>query len=177
MSRLYDVEVEEEMIKKKEKVIEKNDEEEDKNHSMLKQENEQLENMAQSDRLNSIEELSAWEQFNAWEDLNAWKELNAWNIKGFHNMEAVEGFGLRLTRKDLYTLADSNWLNDEVINSYMNLLIARSTSSNKYPKVHAINTFFYPKLLIRESGLLKKENIEVHGAKLEFFLIDSYDIP
>lgn len=59
----------------------------------------------------------------------------------------AEGFGLRITRKDLYTLADLNWLNDEVINFYMNLLIARGTSSNKNPKVHAMNTFFYPKLL------------------------------
>lgn len=59
----------------------------------------------------------------------------------------AEGFGLRITRKDIHTLAGLNWLNDEVINFYMNLLIARGTSSNKYPKVHAMNTFFYPKLL------------------------------
>lgn len=59
----------------------------------------------------------------------------------------AEGFGLRITRKDLHTLAGLNWLNDEVINFYMNLLIARGTNSDKYPKVHAMNTFFYPKLL------------------------------
>lgn len=59
----------------------------------------------------------------------------------------AEGFGLRITRKDIHTLAGLNWLNDEVINFYMNLLIARGTSSNKYSKVHAMNTFFYPKLL------------------------------
>ncbi|XP_012224953.1 sentrin-specific protease 1-like [Linepithema humile] len=59
----------------------------------------------------------------------------------------AEGFGLRITRKDIHTLAGLNWLNDEVINFYMNLLIARGTNSDKYPKVHAMNTFFYPKLL------------------------------
>jgi sentrin-specific protease 1 len=59
----------------------------------------------------------------------------------------VEGFGLRITRKDLHTLSGLNWLNDEVINFYMNLLIARGHASDKYPKVHAMNTFFYPKLL------------------------------
>lgn len=59
----------------------------------------------------------------------------------------AEGFGLRITRKDLHTLAGLNWLNDEVINFYMNLLIARGQASDKYPKVHAMNTFFYPKLL------------------------------
>ncbi|KYN19909.1 PREDICTED: sentrin-specific protease 1-like [Trachymyrmex cornetzi] len=68
----------------------------------------------------------------------------------------AEGFGLRLTRKDLCTLADLNWLNDEVINFYMNLLIARGTSSDKYPKVHAMNTFFYPKLLSGGHSSLKR---------------------
>lgn len=68
----------------------------------------------------------------------------------------AEGFGLRITRKDLFTLADLNWLNDEVINFYMNLLIARGTSSDKYPKVHAMNTFFYPKLLSGGHSSLKR---------------------
>ncbi|KAG7202834.1 hypothetical protein KM043_009987 [Ampulex compressa] len=67
----------------------------------------------------------------------------------------VEGFGLRITRKDIHTLADLNWLNDEVINFYMNLLIARSTN-DKYPKVHAMNTFFYPKLISGGHASLKR---------------------
>ncbi|XP_024872376.1 uncharacterized protein LOC112454954, partial [Temnothorax curvispinosus] len=61
-----------------------------------------------------------------------------------------------LTQKNLYTLADSNWLNDEVINFYMNLLIARGTSSDAYLKVHAMNTFFYPKLLSGGHSSLKQ---------------------
>ncbi|KAF0036276.1 hypothetical protein F2P81_011588 [Scophthalmus maximus] len=56
-----------------------------------------------------------------------------------------EGFGLRLTRKDLYTLSNLNWLNDEVINFYMNLLVERSKDPN-LPSVNTFNTFFYPKL-------------------------------
>ncbi|XP_039903852.1 sentrin-specific protease 1 [Simochromis diagramma] len=60
-----------------------------------------------------------------------------------------EGFGLSLTRKDLQTLSNLNWLNDEVINFYMNLLVERSKDSNM-PTVNTFNTFFYPKL--RSSG-------------------------
>uniref|UniRef100_A0A665XCC3 Sentrin-specific protease 1-like n=1 Tax=Echeneis naucrates TaxID=173247 RepID=A0A665XCC3_ECHNA len=60
-----------------------------------------------------------------------------------------EGFGLSLTRKDLHTLSNLNWLNDEVINFYMNLLVERSKSPN-LPSVNTFNTFFYPKL--RSSG-------------------------
>lgn len=67
----------------------------------------------------------------------------------------AEGFGLRITRKDLHTLAGLNWLNDEVINFYMNLLITRGTLG-KYPKVHAMNTFFYPKLLSGGHSSLKR---------------------
>lgn len=60
-----------------------------------------------------------------------------------------EGFGLSLTRKDLHTLSNLNWLNDEVINFYMNLLVERSKDPNM-PSVNTFNTFFYPKL--RSSG-------------------------
>ncbi|XP_032691166.1 sentrin-specific protease 1-like [Odontomachus brunneus] len=67
----------------------------------------------------------------------------------------VDGFGLRITRKDIHTLVGLNWLNDEVINFYMNLLITRGTTG-KYPKVHAMNTFFYPKLLSGGHSSLKR---------------------
>lgn len=69
----------------------------------------------------------------------------------------VESFGLRITRKDIHTLYGLNWLNDEVINFYMNLLIARGNGSNdKYPRVHAMNTFFYPKLINGGHASLKR---------------------
>ncbi|XP_044208378.1 sentrin-specific protease 1 [Thunnus albacares] len=60
-----------------------------------------------------------------------------------------EGFGLSLRRKDLQTLSNLNWLNDEVINFYMNLLVERSKDPS-LPSVNTFNTFFYPKL--RSSG-------------------------
>ncbi|XP_076750121.1 sentrin-specific protease 1 [Xylocopa sonorina] len=84
----------------------------------------------------------------------------------------VEGFGLRITRKDIYTLADLNWLNDEVINFYMNLLIARSSSNKKYPKVHAMNTFFYPKLISGGHSSLKRWT-----RKIDIFAQDLIVIP
>lgn len=62
------------------------------------------------------------------------------------NEVLVEGFGQRITRRDFQTLKGLNWLNDEVINFYMNLLIERSRAANELPSVYAFNTFFYPKL-------------------------------
>lgn len=70
-------------------------------------------------------------------------------LRGANHEVLSEGFGLSLTRKDLQTLSNLNWLNDEVINFYMNLLVERSKDPN-LPSVNTFNTFFYPKL--RSSG-------------------------
>ncbi|XP_033640000.1 sentrin-specific protease 1-like isoform X1 [Asterias rubens] len=66
-------------------------------------------------------------------------------LKGQPTNEVLtEGFRLRLTRKDMATLQGLNWLNDEIINFYMNLLVERPEQPNS---LHCFNTFFYPKLL------------------------------
>ncbi|KAG7261393.1 hypothetical protein CRUP_036566 [Coryphaenoides rupestris] len=66
-------------------------------------------------------------------------------LRGRPDEVLSEGFGLSLTRKDLQTLSDLNWLNDEVINFYMNLLVQRSKTPGM-PAVDTFNTFFYPRL-------------------------------
>ncbi|XP_060083476.1 sentrin-specific protease 1-like isoform X2 [Ylistrum balloti] len=58
----------------------------------------------------------------------------------------VEAFRLQITRKDMATLSGLNWLNDEIINFYMNLLMERGKDEGK-AKVYACNTFFYPKVV------------------------------
>ncbi|XP_032761488.1 sentrin-specific protease 2-like [Rattus rattus] len=55
------------------------------------------------------------------------------------------GFKLKITRGDMQTLKNGQWLNDEVINFYMNLLVQRNENQG-YPALHAFSTFFYPKL-------------------------------
>ncbi|XP_074659519.1 uncharacterized protein LOC141912203 isoform X2 [Tubulanus polymorphus] len=60
--------------------------------------------------------------------------------------ELVRAFRIGIRRVDIQTLKGLNWLNDEVINFYMNLLIERGKLDN-YPTVHAFNTFFYPKYM------------------------------
>lgn len=67
-------------------------------------------------------------------------------LKNPPNQVLVDKFNTQITRHDISTLDGLNWLNDEVINFYMNLLIERGKNDN-YPKVYAFNTFFYPKLL------------------------------
>nr|CAD7460966.1 unnamed protein product [Timema tahoe] len=67
----------------------------------------------------------------------------------------VRSFGLEIKRHDMHTLAGLNWLNDEIINFYMNLIIERGKMDN-YPNVYAMNTFFYPKLITSGYASLKR---------------------
>ncbi|XP_064597356.1 sentrin-specific protease 1-like [Liolophura sinensis] len=58
----------------------------------------------------------------------------------------TEHFKIQIKRRDMNTLAGLNWLNDEIINFYMNLLMERG-GKDDFSKVYAFNTFFYPKML------------------------------
>ncbi|CAH1238982.1 SENP2 [Branchiostoma lanceolatum] len=57
----------------------------------------------------------------------------------------VKAYRLEITRKDMHTLAGLNWLNDEIINFYMNMIMDRGNIQGNL-KVHAFNTFFYTKI-------------------------------
>ncbi|XP_068123440.1 sentrin-specific protease 1 [Hyperolius riggenbachi] len=73
------------------------------------------------------------------------KEIKRALFGGSQDQVISEGFRLTISRKDIMTLNSLNWLNDEIINFYMNLLMERSKRKG-LPKVHAFNTFFFPKL-------------------------------
>lgn len=86
----------------------------------------------------------------------------------------VSKFSMNITRADLNTLVGSNWLNDEVINFYMNLLVERSErrAEDDYPKVYCMNTFFIPKLL--QSGHL---GLRRWTRKVDIFAYDIIPVP
>ncbi|XP_065096297.1 sentrin-specific protease 2 isoform X2 [Paramisgurnus dabryanus] len=62
------------------------------------------------------------------------------------NLVLCSAFKLRITQRDLATLQESNWLNDEVINFYMNLVMSRSEQEVGGRKVFSFSTFLFPKL-------------------------------
>ena len=65
----------------------------------------------------------------------------------------IDAYKIPITGKDVSTLRGLNWLNDEIINFYMQMIVERSSHNDKgWPKVYATNTFFYPKLM--QSGNL-----------------------
>lgn len=82
----------------------------------------------------------------------------------------VEAFNIALTRKDMITLKDLTWLNDEVINFYFNLLMERSKKVE--PTIHIFNTFFYPRLLkVGHQGLARWTR------RVDLFAVDLIMIP
>lgn len=82
----------------------------------------------------------------------------------------VEGFNISLSRKDLLTLKDMTWLNDEVINFYFNMLMERSKKCA--PSIHIFNTFFYPRLLkVGHQGLARWTR------RVDLFAMDLIMIP
>lgn len=61
------------------------------------------------------------------------------------NLVLSAAFKLRITQRDLSTLQEGGWLNDEVINFYLSLVMDRSSKSGGL-KVYSFSTFFFPKL-------------------------------
>uniref|UniRef100_A0AAX7TSP0 Ubiquitin-like protease family profile domain-containing protein n=1 Tax=Astatotilapia calliptera TaxID=8154 RepID=A0AAX7TSP0_ASTCA len=55
-------------------------------------------------------------------------------------------FKLRITQRDLGTLQEGSWLNDEVMNFYLSLIMERSSGEAGRLKVYSFSTFFFPKL-------------------------------
>ncbi|XP_054839245.1 sentrin-specific protease 2 isoform X2 [Eublepharis macularius] len=64
-------------------------------------------------------------------------------------------FKLKITRADIQTLRNQHWLNDVIINFYMNLLVDRNKRPG-LPVLYAFSTFFYPKLHSEGYNMVKK---------------------
>ena len=68
----------------------------------------------------------------------------------------VEAHSIPITRKDLDTLRGLNWLNDEIINFYLQMIVERSKENDNWPNVYAHNTFFLPKLRNQGYSLVRR---------------------
>jgi len=83
-------------------------------------------------------------------------------------------FNIDITRGDLKTLAACKWLNDNVINTYMDMIAERSRKVPGLPRVHVFTTFFYPKFLKEGySNVLKRwtRKVDIFSFNLLLFPI------
>lgn len=67
--------------------------------------------------------------------------------------------------------AGLNWLNDEVINFYLQLICERSKANDNWPNVYAFNTFFYPKLMQSGHAALRRWTRKVDIFSYDIILI------
>lgn len=91
-------------------------------------------------------------------------------LKSSNNVMA-SAFGLQVTKADYVLLKELDWLSDEILNFYMDLINARS-STKGFPSVHAMNTFFYKKL--KDSNYL---SVQKWTRKVDIFSKDFLIIP
>jgi sentrin-specific protease 1 len=81
-------------------------------------------------------------------------------------------FDIPITRKDLQTLKGLNWLNDEVINFYFQMIMSRSQSEDDLPSVYVFSSFFYTRLTSAKSyNLLRRWTGDVDIFSHDFILI------
>ncbi|KAG9321005.1 hypothetical protein KVV02_003983 [Mortierella alpina] len=85
--------------------------------------------------------------------------------------QVVEGFNVTILKKDIHTLRPGEWLNDEVINFYGNLILARSKESTTLPKIHVFSTFFYKTLSEQGYDKVKRWTKKVKIFELDYVLI------
>lgn len=88
--------------------------------------------------------------------------------------ELIQKFNLTIKRIDIQTLNWNpiQWLNDEVINFYMELLSERSRENKKLPKVHSMNTFFLKRLMESNYSAVRRWT-----RKVDIFSFDIIPIP
>ncbi|XP_071243880.1 sentrin-specific protease 2-like isoform X2 [Salvelinus alpinus] len=92
-----------------------------------------------TDTLNSTEELPRFSKEMAVEVSRALSQRDL-------NLVLSSAFKLCITQRDLASLQEGSWLNDEVINFYLSLVMTRSSSAGQGLKVYSFSTFFFPKL-------------------------------
>jgi len=82
----------------------------------------------------------------------------------------VTAFSIPITKGDLRTLAPCQWLNDNIINTYMDMIALRSKAGDT-PRVHVYTTFFYPKYLKEGySNMIKRWTRKVDIFSMEMII-------
>ena len=92
----------------------------------------------------------------------------------------IEKYAIDMTRAKMLCLRPRTWLNDEVINFYMNMLMERDQrrsdqSAGKVRSSHFFSSFFMVKLL--QNGKYTYANVKRWSKKFDVFSKDKIFIP
>ncbi len=80
---------------------------------------------------------------------------------------------IRIKIQDVLTLEDTKWLNDMIINAYMNLINLRAEKNpKKYPKVYCFHSFLYQRLSKNGHNAVRRST-----KKIDIFDFDIVIVP
>lgn len=72
------------------------------------------------------------------------KVQKAWNPDMPLSETLAHKYGLKITRENLISLRPGNWIDDMIVNFYMELIDERSRGSKTLPSTFCFNSFLYP---------------------------------
>ncbi|XP_043269144.1 sentrin-specific protease 1-like [Venturia canescens] len=76
--------------------------------------------------------------------------------------------GRQINEKDLQTLVEKNWVNDEVINIYLDMIMERGNLEQiQFEKVFCFNTFFFPRLHLNGEEAVRRWTKKVNIFKYD----------
>ena len=79
----------------------------------------------------------------------------------------ISAHNINITKRDLYGLTGQNWLNDHVIEFYLQMIAARSLSPEymelRMPRIHCMSTYFFLKLIMQGYDDLERwtKNVDI----------------
>ncbi|EFO98019.1 CRE-ULP-1 protein [Caenorhabditis remanei] len=96
---------------------------------------------------------------------------SAWNRMMDGKEKFVENFDIPICREDLETLSGLHWLNDNVINFYLQMIVDRCQKDQKYPKIYAFNSFFYTNITTKGYASVKRWTRKIDVFSYDIILI------
>ncbi|CAL4128428.1 unnamed protein product [Meganyctiphanes norvegica] len=100
------------------------------------------------------------------------EEMITYMLRGTPETQLCKKFNIEIKRKDVQTLRPRKYVNDEIINFYMNMIVERGEKSSGMLNVFAFSTFFYPQL--KKSGY---DAVKRHTRKVDIFSKDVILVP
>lgn len=84
----------------------------------------------------------------------------------------VKNHRIQITRRDINTLYGKNWLNDNIINFYLQMIARRSNRNGL--KIYATSTFFYPKMVSSGHPAVKRWTKKIDIFNQDLILMPIY---
>jgi len=100
------------------------------------------------------------------------EETVTYMLRGTPETELCKKFNIQIKRKDVQTLRPRKYVNDEIINFYMSMIVERGERASGLLNVFAFSTFFYPQL--KKSGY---DSVKRHTKKVDIFSKDLILVP